>query len=156
MVAELADIATSRELERAKRFEHASVVRIFDRHYDAVHGFIFALTSDAATAEELASLVFLRLLDALEGITGQGAGLEGWLYTTALALVQGRRRRPLPQRAAGLLELPADEREALALRLLAGLDVERIAAATGRTPGAVLATQARALRRLAGPPRSRA
>ena len=149
MVSERAEVASSRDLERARRYEHATLARLFDRHYDAVHGFIFALLGEPVAAEEMASLVFQRLLDAFDEITGRGAGVEGWLYTTALALAGQRRREARPQGlAARLWGLPHRERQVLALRLLAGLDVERIGAATGLEPNAVLNTQARALKRL--------
>jgi DNA-directed RNA polymerase specialized sigma24 family protein len=149
MVAERVEVSGSRELERARRYQHGALARIFDRHYDAVHGFIFALLGDRVAAEEIASLVFQRLLDALGEITGRGAGLEGWLYTSAFRLAAERRGRVRPAAAAlALWNLPPHEREVLALRILAGLDVERIAAATGRAPGDVLGVQASGLRRL--------
>jgi DNA-directed RNA polymerase specialized sigma24 family protein len=150
MAIERMEISGPRELERAQRYEHAALARIFDRHYDGVHAFIFALLGDTVIAEEVASLVFQRLLDALEEITGHGAGLEGWLYWTAYGLAVERRRRAQPEGVArALWELPPDEREVLALRLLAGLDVERVGAATGRSPAVVTGLQARGLRHLA-------
>ena len=151
MIERTVDSAGSRELERLRTYEHAALARVFDRHYDAVHGFIFALLGDAVAAEELASLVFQRLLDSLEEITGRGAGLEGWLFVTAYALATTRRRAVRPKGIPDALwSLPADEREVLALRLVAGLDSERVAAATGRPPGSVLNAQLRALRRMTG------
>jgi len=149
MVSERAEVASSRDLERARRYEHVTLARLFDRHYDAVHGFIFALLSDTVAAEEIASLVFQRLLDALGTIGGRGAGIEGWIFATALDLAGQRKRPSRPQSLAGALwGLPAREREVLALRLLAGLDLDRVGSATGLEAGAVLATQARALKRL--------
>src|SRR5438105_11384409 len=151
MIERTVDFSGSRELERARRFEHATLARIFDRHYDAVHGFIFALLTDGVAAEELASLVFQRLLDSLDEITGRGAGLDGWLYVTAFRLAADRRRAARPKGPADALwSLPPDEREVLALRLLAGLESGRVAAATGRPQGAVLSAQMRALKRLSG------
>jgi DNA-directed RNA polymerase specialized sigma24 family protein len=145
------DYSSARELERVRKYEHAALARLFDRYYDSVHGFIFALLGDAVAAEELASLVFQRLLDSLVEITGRGAGLEGWLYTTAFRLAAGRRRATRPKGPADALwSLPADEREIIALRLLGGLDAERVAAATGRPRASVVSAQLRALRRLAG------
>jgi DNA-directed RNA polymerase specialized sigma24 family protein len=93
--------------------------------------------------------VFQRLLDSLQTISGEGAGIEGWLYTTALTLAAQRQRQSRPQGlAAALWELPAQEREVLALRLLARLDVSRIASATGVDADTVLSAQSRGLRRL--------
>jgi DNA-directed RNA polymerase specialized sigma24 family protein len=149
MVSERAEVESSRDLERARRYEHATLARLFDRHYDSVHGFIFALVGDPVAAEEIASLVFQRLLGAFETITGQGAGVEGWLFTTALSLAGERKRRSRPQGlTAALWELPTKEREVVALRLLARLDIDRIAAATGLDIEAVLNTQSRALKRM--------
>lgn len=149
MVSERAEVASSRDLERARRYEHATLARLFDRHYDEVHGFIFALLGDVVAAEEVASLVFQRLLDAIPTFSGQGAGIEAWLYTTALTAAGQRRRQSRPQGlAAALWDLPAPERDVVALRLLAGLDTDRIAAATGQSGDAVLAAQSRGLKRL--------
>src|SRR5438477_8160822 len=100
MAAERVEVSGSRELDRARRYEHTTLARMFDRHYDAVHGFIFALLGDAVAAEEKASLVFQRLLDALPEITGRGAGVEGWLFVNAFRLADASRRRARPEAQA--------------------------------------------------------
>src|SRR5438067_11598894 len=112
MIERTVDFSGSRELERARRFEHATLARIFDRHYDAVHGFIFALLTDGVAAEELSSLVFQRLLDSLDEITGRGVGLEGWLYVTACVLAAACRGSGRPMGAADApWSLPPDDGE---------------------------------------------
>ena len=47
-----------------------------------------------------------------------------------------------------IAELPADQAEVVALRLIAGLDVERVAAIVGKRPGTVRVLSHRGLRRL--------
>jgi RNA polymerase sigma-70 factor, ECF subfamily len=65
---------------------------------------------------------------------------EADAFDTAFAEAEARRLVAL---------LPPDHAEVLLLRLVAGLDVETVAAITGRKPGSVRVTQHRALRRLA-------
>jgi RNA polymerase sigma-70 factor, ECF subfamily len=62
------------------------------------------------------------------------AALEGLSTRAALALVAA---------------LPADQAEAIVLRVVAGLDVERVAAIMGKRPGTVRVLTHRGLRRLA-------
>lgn len=63
------------------------------------------------------------------------AALEGISTRAALALIA---------------TLPADQAEAIVLRVVAGLDVARVAAIMGKRPGAVRVLTHRGLRRLAG------
>jgi RNA polymerase sigma-70 factor, ECF subfamily len=63
-----------------------------------------------------------------------GAALEGISTRAALALIA---------------TLPADQAEAITLRVLAGLDVRRVAAIMGKRPGTVRVLAHRGLRRLA-------
>lgn len=58
-------------------------------------------------------------------------------------------QRISPREVLNLLDgLPRDQREVLALRLVAGHTVEQTAAAMGRTPGSVKQLQRRALGKL--------
>ena len=72
--------------------------------------------------------------------TAPAPSAEGDALATALADDEVRRIVAL---------LPADQAEVLLLRVVAGLDVDTVAAVTGRRPGTVRVVQHRALRRLA-------
>ena len=129
----------------------------------------------ASDPEALTSDVFLAVLPRLQELTGGVAGLRTFVMSVAHArMVDDARRRsrrpPLSdydpatdprvapsaeQQAiesigsAGIVtmlrELPADQREVLALRVVADLSVEDVARIMGRSPGAVKQLQRRGL-----------
>ncbi|MDQ0870587.1 RNA polymerase sigma factor (sigma-70 family) [Arthrobacter sp. V1I9] len=122
--------------------------------------------------------VFLSVLPRLDTVHGGAAGLRTFIFSVAHArIVDDHRRqsrtpaklpfepaldhredssaeaealqRISPREVLNLLDgLPQDQREVLALRLVAGHTVEQTAAAMGRTPGAVKQLQRRALGKL--------
>ncbi|MGH8915146.1 MAG: RNA polymerase sigma factor [Acidimicrobiia bacterium] len=134
--------------------------------YLRVHG--------AAEPEDLLSEVFLHIVRGLDTFEGDSRQFRSWVFTIAhRRLIDERRargKRPVelrenvePSDAAedpatkvidrltdegiiGLLEsLSPEQREVLLLRLLAGLTIDEIATAVGKTPGAVKALQRRGL-----------
>jgi RNA polymerase sigma factor (sigma-70 family) len=122
--------------------------------------------------------VFLSVLPRLDSVHGGTAGLRTFIFSVAHArMVDDHRRqsrtparlpfepeldqredssaetealeRISPQEVLGLLDaLPQDQREVLALRLVAGLTVEQAADAMGKSEGAVKQLQRRALLKL--------
>ena len=129
-------------------------------------------------AEDLAADIWLRVLRALPNFEGDEQGFRGWLYTTARNRLtdwyRNGERRPdlvgysslvmLPatnnveeeaaehsstDRAVTLIaELPPDQAEAVMLRIVAGMDVARVAEIMDRSPGSVRVLCHRGLRRL--------
>lgn len=126
----------------------------------------------AAEPDDLLGEIFLQVVRDLPRFRGDAAALRRWVFTIAHhRLVDARRRSgrrpaltggPVPElctapppdpldpdleRALG--ELTAEQREVVALRFVADLPVDAVAALTGRSPGAVKALQHRALAALA-------
>ena len=129
-------------------------------------------------AEDLAADIWLRVLKALPSFEGDEQGFRGWLYTTARNRLTdwyrtGERRpdlieysslvilpavnnvedevaeRSATERAVALIaELPADQAEAVMLRIVVGLDVARVADLMERSPGSIRVLCHRGLRRL--------
>jgi RNA polymerase sigma-70 factor, ECF subfamily len=132
----------------------------------------------APVAEDLAADIWVRVLRALPGFEGDEQGFRGWLYTTARNRLtdwyrSGERRidviehaslivlpsatnveeeaaeNSATDRAIALIgELPPDQAEAVMLRIVAGMDVARVASIMGRTPGSIRVLCHRGLRRL--------
>jgi RNA polymerase sigma-70 factor, ECF subfamily len=136
------------------------------------------VTAGSSLADDLAGEVWYEVARGLARFEGDEAGFRGWLFTTArrrfLDAKRAAARRPttassnLPERAgpddpadavaAGLstegalhliATLPSDQAEAVALRAIAGLDVDQVAAIMGKRPGAVRVAAHRGLRKLA-------
>ncbi len=145
--------------------------RLYRSLAPAVAGYLRA--QGAPEPDDLTSDVFERAFSALGGFSGGEAAFRSWVFTIAHHRLTDERRRagrrPLqadadvPDRAGGDVEddaarrlatervrrlcdgLVPDQRDVLLLRMLADLTVDDIAAALGKSPGAVKALQRRGL-----------
>jgi RNA polymerase sigma-70 factor (ECF subfamily) len=113
-------------------------------------------------AEDIASDVWLEVAGTLSRFCGDERAFRGWLATTARRRVidasrhRGRRaerdddEEAFASFAARVVSvLPPDQADVVLLRVVEGLDVEAVARALGKPPGAIRSLQHRALRRLA-------
>ena len=147
--------------------------RIWGSLAPAVAGYL--RSQGAAEPDDLTSEVFLGVFRSLGSFSGSEEQLRSWVFTIAhRRLVDARRaagRRPQPawgvepddgrpgpsaehealqqlsaERVRDLCDLLVpDQRDVLLLRLVGGLTVEDVAAALGKSEGAVKALQRRAL-----------
>jgi len=126
------------------------------------------------SAEDLAAETWVSVIKGLSRFRGDETAWRAWVFTTARrrAVDEGRRRSRRPRSVpvavlddvpatpdpsddvadalALLALLPAAQAEVIALRVIAGLPVETVAAMVGRSPGAVRVSAHRGLRTLAG------
>ena len=136
----------------------------------AVLGYV--RSQGVAEPEDLLGEIFLQIVRDLPRFRGDDAALRRWVFTIAHhRIIDARRRssrRPasdggaVPDRAAplppepfdpelvqALGRLTAEQREVVALRFVADLPIDAVAALTGRRANAVKALQHRALEALA-------
>jgi len=165
-------------VERARAGDDRAFSVLYQRHFDAVFGYVLVRTRDRALAEEFTSETFLRAFRRIDSITYHGTSFRAWVMTIARNLIldefkSARRRHEvfLPEgfdepsdvadpagkvceRAAaeelrrGLAELTEDQRRCLTLRFFEHLPVVEVARLMQRTEGSVRALQNRAVRRL--------
>jgi RNA polymerase sigma-70 factor (ECF subfamily) len=137
----------------------------------AVLGYV--RSQGAAEPEDLVGEIFLQVVRDLPRFRGDDDALRRWVFTIAHhRIVDARRRsgrRPAtdggavpelvapaapdpfdPELVRALGRLTADQREVVALRFVADLPIDAVAALTGRKPNAVKALQHRGLEALAG------
>lgn len=134
--------------------------------------FFTMLAPDAA--EELAGEVWLQVVRGIGQFEGDESAFLAWVFTIAhIKVVDWWQRSPkkagiessnlsssadsAPARAASshsvmalVAALPADQAEVIALRVVAGLEVDQVAAITGKRPRTVRVLTHRGLRQLAG------
>ncbi len=160
-------------LHRARSLESEALAEIHDTYYVPIFRYIAMRVGDHATAEDLASDVFIRLLDALRDKTAPQKTLRGWLFAVASRVVKDhfrqRYRRQLthldeslaseaigPDRVvemklthevlhAALGELTEEQQNVLALRFGYEMSIREVAETMGKSEGAVKMLQARAV-----------
>jgi RNA polymerase sigma factor (sigma-70 family) len=99
---------------------------IYDRHYDAVCGYVRCRVAGAAAADDVVSRVFERALDRLDGYDPRRAPVAAWLFAIARSAVVDH-YRALRGRAGVSLDA-AEERpsgELPAEEVLAGAEERR-------------------------------
>lgn len=149
---------------------------IFDRHYDAIRGYLTRRLGDAG--DDVAAETFLQAFPSRSRYRTDHPDARPWWYGIAVRQASRHRRterrhlRQLPLHArddndpggeradamvspddtralrAGLAELRRDERDALTLHVLAGLTYDEAATALGVAPGTVASGIHRARSRL--------
>lgn len=174
-----AELSEKALLEQARRLDERALSQIHDRYYPEIYRYALYRTGRTEVADDIASEVFLRLLDALHSGRAPQTTLRGWLFGVASNLVVDHYRKApresqgldetmaapgsLPVAAeqnwqrqevrAALRQLTREQQEVLGLRFGDGISVEETAAVMGKSVNAVKALQFRAveaLRRVLG------
>jgi len=160
-------------IQRAKEGDPTAFAEIYDRHQPAIYRYVFYQVNDDATAEDLTSEVFVRLVEKIDRFTYRGRPLLAWLYTIARNLVTDHRRRAgrfphvyldehlaastdAPEKTvehrlaqhrlvAAIACLTEDQRQVILLKFIEGLDNETVARILAKSVGAIKSLQHRAL-----------
>mgnify|MGYP001054826923 CR=1 FL=1 len=160
-------------IRRAKNGDRSAFAEIYDRHQPAIFRYICCRVGSVATAEDLTSEVFVRLVENIDGFTYRGRPLLAWLYTIARNLVNDHHRQSgraelvdldedlpgqveNPEHVASLAldrdrlvqalgELTDDQCQVIVLRFFDGLDNRTVAQIMDKSYGAVKALQHRGL-----------
>jgi RNA polymerase sigma-70 factor (ECF subfamily) len=161
-------------LDRAVHRDERAFGELWRTYHPSLLRYLRTMHADAA--EDLASETWLGVARSIRNFDGDEFAFRAWLFTIARRRVLDFRRamqrrppsdsREIPDRGAPdavdsadqwvatqaalklIAQLPPDQAEVVALRSIAGLDVERVAAIVGKRPGTVRVLAHRGLRRL--------
>lgn len=164
-------------LARARRLETSALTTIHEQYYDAIYRYIHFRIGNTMVAEDLASDVFVRLLNALRDKHAPQNSIRGWLYSVAANVVadyyrkMGRMeetilhdevaaQKALPEELvsqqlsaeslhAAIQTLPDSQQAVLSLRFGAGLRIKEVATLLDKSEGAIKQLQLRAVTALA-------
>jgi RNA polymerase sigma-70 factor, ECF subfamily len=162
-----------RALDGLKQFDSQAIGAIYDKYFTEVYRYVRYRIDDDRAAEDIASDVFVRLLEALQKKQGPQSSLKGWLIATASNTVNDhlrrRYRRPvealsesMPDRGPSVhfevdsreqnrmvqsayAQLTSEQQHVLALRFGQGYSLEETANHLKKNINAVKALQFRAL-----------
>ncbi|HSO12318.1 MAG TPA: sigma-70 family RNA polymerase sigma factor [Anaerolineales bacterium] len=160
-------------LNGLRKLDSQSVGAIYDQYFPEVHRYIRYRINDDAIAEDIASDVFVRLLEASQKRQGPETNLKGWLIATTSNAVNDHLRRQyrrptetlsdfMPDETsnvhaevdlreqsravqAAYAQLTSEQQHVLALRFGQGYSLEETASYMKKKVNAVKALQFRAL-----------
>jgi RNA polymerase sigma-70 factor (ECF subfamily) len=156
-----------------RKLDSQSIGAIYDQYFIEVYRYVRYRINEDAVAEDIASDVFVRLLEASQKSQGPQTNLKGWLIATASNAVNDhlrrRYRRPtealsdfLPDDTSNIhaevdlreqnravqtayAQLTSEQQHVLALRFGQGYSLEETASSMKKKVNAVKALQFRAL-----------
>lgn len=164
---------TQRELDGVRKLDSQVIAAVYDRYFPEVYRYVFYRLGIESLAEDIASDVFVRLLEAVKSKRGPKTNLKGWLLSTASNAIADHLRRSyrwptealsetMPDLATSLTDevdrrqqadsvrqayahLTSEQQDVLALRFGDGYSLEETAAVMQKKVNAVKALQYRAL-----------
>lgn len=169
----MTDFNEPRALEGLHNLDSQAIGAIYDRYFPEIYRYVRYRVNDDAVAEDIASDVFVRMLEASQKRQGPQTNLRGWLIATASNVVNDHHRRTyrrpveslsesMPDAAPGvhsevdtreknrllqnaMAQLTAEQQHVLALRFGQGYSVEETATLLKKNINAIKALQFRAL-----------
>ncbi len=162
-----------RELDGLQKLDSQVIAAVYDRYFPEVYRYVFYRFGNVGLAEDIASDVFVRLLEAVKKRRGPQKNIKGWLLSTASNAVADHLRRvysrptealseSMPDLGSSLtdeidrrqqsdsirtayVQLTSDQQNVLALRFGDGYSLEETAAVMRKKVNAIKALQFRAL-----------
>lgn len=107
----------SDDLEGLKRLDAHTVSAIYDRYFPDVYRYVRFRLNDDRQAEDIASDVFVRLLEAARAGRGPETNLKAWLLATASHILTDHLRKSYRRPESELPEDLADEFHSLTINL---------------------------------------
>lgn len=172
MRARAAEIDEQSLIEAAQR-QPSRFGELYERNFDRVYAYVARRAMNRAEAEDVVSEVFHKALKNLKQFEWRGTPFAGWLMRIAANALADRRRDERRERGSVMVRepvaisraekeeaeeearlaelvgtLPVDQRRVVEMRFVEEKSIEEIAAALGRSTGAVKQLQFRALRKL--------
>jgi RNA polymerase sigma-70 factor (ECF subfamily) len=162
-------------IKKAKNREPEAFGLLYDQYLPAIYRFILLKTGDKVTAEDLTHQVFLNAWQNIENYQTQGFPFSSWLYRIAHNTVIDYYRtekkhfnlETIEEAAAGddleekidqgvelriikaaIKELPDEQQIVIIMKFVEGLTNKEIAAALGKSEGAIKTAQHRSLKNI--------
>jgi RNA polymerase sigma-70 factor (ECF subfamily) len=100
-------------LNGLQQLNSQAIGAIYDQYFSEVYRYVRYRINDDTIAEDVASEVFVRLLEAAQKKQGPQSSLKGWLIATASHAVNDHLRRQYRRPVEALSDSMADERSSI-------------------------------------------
>jgi RNA polymerase sigma-70 factor (ECF subfamily) len=162
-----------RAMEGLQGLDQKAVGAVYDKYFSEIYRYVLYRIGDTTLAEDIASDVFVRLLEATQSGRSPQTNLKGWLVSTASHIVTDHLRQKyrrteeeipesLPDHETSVTaevdqreqtrvvneayaQLTPEQQDVLALRFGHGYSLEETATCMGKNINAIKALQFRAL-----------
>jgi len=112
----MSSLEEKQELDGLRRLDPQVISSIFDRFFPIVFNYARYRLNDIAQSEDIASDVFMRLLEAVKNGKGPDTNIKAWLLSTASHAVNDQHRknyrRPMEEISESIQDLQATPAEA--------------------------------------------
>jgi len=81
------------ELDGLQKLDSKVIAAVYDRYFPEIYRYVFYRLGNESLAEDIASDVFVRLLEAVKKKKGPQTNIKGWLLSTASNAVADHLRR---------------------------------------------------------------
>ena len=108
-------LSEKNELEDLRRLDPQAISAAYDRYFSEVYRFVRYRLNDEYVAEDIASDVFVRLLEASRSGRGPQTNLKAWLLSTASHIVVDHLRKAYRRPESELPETIPDSAPSLAI-----------------------------------------
>jgi RNA polymerase sigma-70 factor, ECF subfamily len=93
IIATMSSLEEKQELDGLRRLDPQVISSIFDRFFPIVFKYVRYRVNDIAQSEDIASDVFVRLLEAVKNRKGPDSNIKAWLLGTASHAVNDHHRK---------------------------------------------------------------
>jgi len=169
----MSDFNERRALDGLQKLDSQVIGAVYDKYFPEVYRYVYYRLGDQTLSEDIASDVFVRLLEASQSGRAPQSNLKAWLISTASHVVMDHLRRKYRRPVEAISEsmpdlgptvhaefdqreqnrfvrqayaqLTAEQQDVLALRFGQGYSLEETASHMNKNVNAVKALQFRAL-----------
>lgn len=163
-------------VRRAQQNDHEALTRLYEEYFDRIYRYVFVKVGNRLDAEDIASQVFVKVVQSLPSYKLKGAPFAAWLFRIARNLIIDHIRKKStkvetvwvetadigeedPTRLAesniameevgkAVRQLTTAQREVIEFRFVAELSIAETAKIMGKSEGAIKALQHSALEAL--------
>ncbi len=104
----MSEFDESRVLDGLQKLDSQVIGAVYDKYFPEVYRYVYYRLGDQTLAEDIASDVFVRLLEAAQGRRAPQSNLRAWLISTASHAVMDHLRRKYRRPVEALSESMAD------------------------------------------------